>query len=131
MPDDEKIRQNIDGIGNAVTAGENSPATVTNISNPIEKILLAELITIIIIQLPINFCLFISIFDPNSIPLAICGLCITLPIGLNAIYTLVTGIMKRDNKLIILSIISGSLALLTFVLYVISATALNCRVGRC
>lgn len=131
MPDDERIRQNIDGVGNAVTAGENSPATVTNISNPIEKILLAELITIIIIQLPINFCLFTSIFNPNSIPIATCGLCLALPIGFNAIYTLVTGIMKRDNKLIILSIISGSLTLSAFVLYVIAATALNCRVGRC
>ena len=132
MSDDEKIKQEATGIGNAQIIGDNSRAFVKNsINYPHEKILLAELITILILQVPMNFCMLSSILDADWI---ICAtpfaLCPSLPIGINAVYALVTGIMKKDKKIIILSSISGILALTTFCLYLTAAAALNARVGR-
>jgi len=116
---DEKIRQEASGIGNAQAAGTNPRAYVKNTLNyPIEKILFAEVIAAIVLQISINCCGVFSIYSPMLLflyaPLCFCS---PLIFGLNAVYVFVMGFLKKDNKLIILGAISAFLSAAPLMLY--------------
>jgi hypothetical protein len=109
MADDEKIRQEASGIGN-VQASNNSQAwSFVNIIGefPLEKIIFAELLAVIAVQILIvligaaipfsTFALFLYF------PLCLCS---PFVFGPNAIYALTIGVAKKDSKIIVLSIIS-------------------------
>ena len=120
MSDDEKVKQESSGIGN-VQANNNSQAwSFVNIFGeyPIEKILFAELIAASVIQCLLHLFGLYAIFDPMMICLyAPLCLCSPLIFGINSLYGLMMGVMKKDVKLIVVSIISGFLAIVPTLLY--------------
>lgn len=87
-------------------------------SYPIEKVLFAEIIAAIVLQISINCCGVFSIYSPMLLflyaPLCFCS---PLTFGLNAVYVFVMGFLKKDSRLIILGAISIFLAVAPLMLY--------------
>lgn len=124
---DEKIRQEASGTGNAQAAGYKPTATVNNLlSYPIEKIVFAELIAAIAIQ---SFICLIGTGAPFSVGLLFlyAPLCICSPFlfGGNAVYGFIIGTTKKDNRIVVLSVVSFLLAIIPACLYFIYRFILN------
>lgn len=127
--DDKNSNVEVSGIGNAVAIGKNSRAFAKNtIVYPYGKILFAELITVLVLQVPINLIMLFSLLTVFPLFLLIAvyvalpwTCCSTVPISINSIYAFTMGIMRKDRKVVILSMISGLLDLSTIVMYIMTS----------
>lgn len=113
MPDDDnRINQEAEGIGIAQAAGTGARAyskTVFNI--PIEKFLIAELATSLVIQ---SLIIFGSLVSPYAMMFVgfYGACCFPVIFGPNAIYGLFMGYQLGNNKILILGLISGFFTLI-------------------
>lgn len=123
---DEKIRLEASGIGHAQAVGNNASATTNVLSYPIEKIVFAELIAAITIQ---SFICLIGAGAPFSVGLVFlyAPLCICSPFlfGANAVYGFIIGTTKKDNRIVVLSVVSFLLAVIPACMYFVYRFILN------
>lgn len=117
MPEpNETIKQEAEGTGIAQAAGSGAKAYAKTIFNiPIEKFLIAELTTSIIVQW-LTYCGSVIVPQIGFFTGTFACYCFPLIFGINSIYSLIMGFLLKNRTIKWLSIVCGLSSIIIWVL---------------